>query len=70
MAAGPIANAIDQQHHDGAGMEGTRGRIPIAVMTANAFAEDVQLAKNTGMNDHIAKPLDFEKLCKVLSRWL
>ena len=29
-------------------------------MTANAFAEDVQLAKNTGMNGHIAKPLDTE----------
>ena len=25
-------------------------------VTANAFAEDVQLAKNTGMNGHIAKP--------------
>ena len=35
-----------------------RGKVPIIAMTANAFAEDVQLAKNTGMNEHIAKPLD------------
>jgi len=29
-------------------------------MTANAFAEDVQLAKNTGMNGHIAKTAGYE----------
>ena len=39
-------------------------------MTANAFAEDVQLAKNTGMNGHIAKPLDMNKLNDVLENWL
>ena len=43
---------------------------PIVAMTANAFAEDVQLAKNAGMNEHIAKPLDLNKLYEVLSRWL
>ena len=45
-------------------------RVPIVAMTANAFAEDVQLAKNTGMNEHIAKPLDLNKLNDVLKRWL
>ncbi len=44
--------------------------IPIVAMTANAFAEDVQLAKNTGMNGHIAKPLDMNKLNDVLENWL
>ena len=39
-------------------------------MTANAFAEDVQLAKNTGMNEHIAKPLELDKLNDVLKQWL
>ena len=34
------------------------------------FAEDVQLAKNTGMNEHIAKPLDLNKLNDVLKQWL
>ena len=44
--------------------------IQIIAMTANAFAEDVQLAKNTGMNEHIAKPLDMNKLNDVLENWL
>ena len=46
------------------------GQVPIIAMTANAFAEDVQLAKNTGMNEHIAKPLDLNKLNDVLKQWL
>ena len=49
---------------------GEQGKLPIVAMTANAFAEDVQLAKNTGMNGHIAKPLDMNKLNDVLENWL
>ena len=51
-------------------LPGARGKVPIIAMTANAFAEDVQLAKNTGMNEHIAKPLDMNKLNDVLKQWL
>ena len=41
--------------------------IPIIAMTANAFAEDVATALECGMNAHIAKPVDYEKLFSVLS---
>ena len=51
-------------------LPGEKGKLPIVAMTANAFAEDVQLAKNTGMNGHIAKPLDMNKLNAVLENWL
>ena len=51
-------------------LPGGRGTVPIIAMTANAFAEDVQLAKNTGMNEHIAKPLELDKLNDVLKQWL
>ena len=51
-------------------LSGAKGKLPIVAMTANAFAEDVQLAKNTGMNGHIAKPLDMNKLNDVLKNWL
>lgn len=51
-------------------LKGKRSEIPIVAMTANAFAEDVQLAKNTGMNGHIAKPLEFTTLNEILRKWL
>ena len=41
-------------------------KIPIIAMTANAFAEDVQAALNAGMNEHVAKPIDIEKLEEVI----
>ncbi|WP_215698643.1 response regulator [Clostridium sp. MCC353] len=43
-------------------------RIPIIATTANAFAEDVSTVIAAGMNAHISKPLDMEKLCSILLR--
>lgn len=45
-------------------------KLPIIAMTANAFAEDVVMAKDVGMNEHIAKPLDMDKLEAILRNWL
>lgn len=44
--------------------------VPIVAMTANAFAEDVQLARSAGMNEHISKPLDMTRLRDVMRKWL
>ena len=44
--------------------------IPIIAMTANAFAEDIQAAKDAGMNAHIAKPLDVAKMMETLTEIL
>lgn len=40
--------------------------IPIIAMTADAFAEDIAACKEAGMNGHVAKPLDMEKLIEEL----
>ena len=42
--------------------------IPIIALTANAFAEDAKAARDAGMNAHLPKPLDFEKLKNILTR--
>ena len=44
--------------------------IPIIAMTANAFTEDRLRAKEAGMDEHIAKPIDTNKLVKAIHELL
>ena len=44
--------------------------IPILAMTANAFEEDKQEALKSGMNGHIAKPINIDNLINTLKRVL
>lgn len=39
--------------------------IPIIALTANAFAEDIAKALTAGMNDHVQKPISYERLLAV-----
>lgn len=43
--------------------------VPIVAMTADAFAEDVEKTWAAGMNDHLAKPLELDKLKAVLYKY-
>ena len=36
--------------------------VPIIALSANAFAEDIQKSKNAGINEHLAKPLEMDKV--------
>lgn len=45
-------------------------KIPIIAMSANAFQEDVTLSLENGMNAHLSKPIDMEKLEKTLKLWI
>lgn len=47
-----------------------KANIPIIAMTANAFAEDREKALAVGMNDHVAKPMDMNKLIPLISRYV
>lgn len=42
------------------------GTIPIIALTANAFEEDVQRSLQAGMNAHLSKPVDSDRLCETL----
>ncbi len=45
-------------------------KLPIVAMTANAFAEDIQKAMQAGMDEHLVKPLEVNKLVDVLRKFL
>ena len=42
--------------------------VPIIALSANAFEEDIALAKDAGMNDHLAKPVDIRRMIQVMSQ--
>ncbi|MFH1155949.1 MAG: response regulator [Pseudomonadota bacterium] len=44
--------------------------LPIIAMTANAMATDRKTALDTGMNDHVAKPIDPDHLYDTLKQWI
>lgn len=46
------------------------GTIPIIAMTADAFSEDIHKCLESGMNAHIAKPLDMRELLRLLQKYL
>ncbi len=43
--------------------------VPIFAMTANTFTEEINRCRQAGMNEHIAKPLDVEKLIKTAAKY-
>ncbi len=45
-------------------------KIPIVAMSADAFSDDIRKSKEAGMDDHVAKPVEFDKLSAALEKWL
>ena len=42
------------------------GAVPIIALSANAFEEDIAMAKDAGMNEHLAKPVDMGRMFQVM----
>ena len=50
--------------------DGNKSQIPIVAMTANAFEEDKKMALASGMNDHVAKPIDMNVLLPTIMKYM
>ena len=50
--------------------ERKRGRLPIVAMTANVFTDDVIACLEAGMDDHLSKPLDIDKVMEKLRKYI
>ena len=69
---------MDMQMPNLSGLDATRAirsdslnrDTPILAMTANAFDDDRRACLDAGMNDHIGKPVDPERMYQTLLRWL
>lgn len=44
--------------------------VPIFAMSANAFDDDVARSRAAGMNEHLSKPLSFEKAAAVIAQYV
>ncbi len=49
-------------------LEGSRGRVPIVALTAQAFTEQVEECRKAGMNSHVSKPFEPETLMSAVLR--
>ena len=45
-------------------------RIPIIALSANAFIDDIQESLDSGMNDHISKPINMEELIDTITKYI
>ncbi len=64
----PVMNGYEACRAIRASAHPSAKTIPIIAMTANAFADDVAQALNSGMDAHIAKPIDMDKLEETLKK--
>ncbi|MDR1545708.1 MAG: response regulator [Deltaproteobacteria bacterium] len=49
---------------------GTFDQLPIVAMTAHAMTGDKELSLQSGMNDHVNKPIDVHELFRTIAKWL
>lgn len=66
----PVMNGYDACREIRASGRPDSLTVPIVAMTANAFSEDVERAGKSGMNAHITKPVDADRMMHVLKEVL
>lgn len=66
----PIMNGYEASRRIRELKDGNKSQIPIVAMTANAFEEDKKMALTSGMNDHVAKPIDMNVLLPTIMKYM
>jgi signal transduction histidine kinase len=66
----PIMNGLEATKEIRALPERKRGKLPIVAMSANVFTDDIEACFLAGMDDHLGKPLDFDKVLEKLRTYL
>jgi len=66
----PVMDGYEATQKIRAGTQATAKHIPIIAMTANAFKEDIDRCKESGMNDHVSKPIDRNAVLDKMKIWL
>ena len=65
----PIMNGYDAAKTIRA-LDRKDANIPIIAMTADAFSDDIQHCLDCGMNEHVAKPIDVDRLSQILKKYI
>jgi CheY-like chemotaxis protein len=66
----PVMNGYEAARAIRASERSDLKTVPIIAMTADAFTDDVRRAHESGMNGHIAKPVDIAKLELMIKKWV
>lgn len=64
----PVMNGLDATRAIRAMDRGDALAVPIVALSANAFAEDMKETREAGMNEHLAKPIEMDKMFQVMWR--
>lgn len=51
------------------GLGGEAGRVPVVALTAGVYADQIAVCRAAGMDDHIAKPVNFRELRDKVAVW-
>ena len=64
----PVMNGLESTEAIRKSDREDAGTIPIIAMTANAFEEDDEITRLAGMNAHLSKPIEPQKLYETLEK--
>ncbi len=64
----PVMNGLEAARKIRALNRPDAATVPIIAMSANAFSDDIANSRAAGMNAHLAKPLDFDKVCEQIHK--